>query len=55
MFGPETRASSRLKSESKSVDTIRSGQNGKHLLGSSPGSEDGHDKHTLRTTGNYFI
>ena len=44
MLGPETCDSVKHKSESKSVDTIGSYQNGKDLLGLSPGSEEEHDK-----------
>ena len=36
----------RLKSEFNSVDATGSHQNGKHLLGSSPRSEEEHDKET---------
>ena len=39
MSGPDTRASSELKMGLKAIDATGSHQNGKHLLGSSPGGE----------------
>ena len=37
MLGPDTRASSKLKTSRKAIDASGSHQSGKHLLGPSPG------------------
>ena len=40
---PDTSASSKLKISSKAIDATESHQNGKHLLGPSPGGEVARD------------
>ena len=42
MLGPHTRASSKLKTGLKAIGASGSHQNGEHLLGPSPGSEEAH-------------
>ena len=39
MLGPDTRASSKLKTGTKAIDALGSHQNGKHLLSPSSGGE----------------
>ena len=45
MLGQDTRASSKLKMDTKALVVPGSDQNGKHLLGPSPGSEPSEGAH----------
>ena len=47
MLVQNTRASSKLKMDTNALDVPGSNQNGKHLLGPSPGSEDAHGNAVL--------